>query len=611
MVYRLATLGRCVLEQRDGQVLGAPTASLLIAAYLYDIGTSVARRDLASLFWPGNQEAAATNLRSTLRRLAKATEHLGQPLLLQEGNIVRLNTEAVECDLAFRSISDAMLRLEAATDAVARQFLPSMGEGKTAVDIWVRDVRVRLLSSLRSYVMEVDSDPELRERGATPLKRAAVILLEANPHDDEIRKSVSRPAHPNGAGASLVYAEATATGMPKFEHTTQSDLVLPRLALLPPDTLKDAKSGGSVANALIEDLTISLCSNKLVSIVAPYTSERIQASKDKALMLEKHRVVYALDSRRYDDQLFVQLIFMPTDEIIWAARFQLAPAAVAAQRIEIVQVIQDVLTARIGAHQRAVGDFVRRPEAYFLYLKGSQNLSTISLPSLRRARKHFREALDHGKDFSAALAGISRTLTMEWILTARGDADLLAKAEQFAERAIDEDQSFSTGYKELGVSRLYMGKIDESLDALGQAEELSPQYADVLCSHADSLIHGSNPQNALSKIRHAIDLNPISPDTYYWTAAGASYFLQEYEQATGYIDRMKDKRPASRLAAASWAMLGDQDKARSYRMKVMEDNPDFDLDRWLQLIPHKEAWQTQLYREGLVRAGFGKGVSLV
>lgn len=583
--------------------------ALVIAIYLYDIGKPVSRRDLASLFWPGNQEAAATNLRSTLRRLTKAIEHLDQPLLLQEGSLVRLNMDAVECDLALTALGDPIPRLEAATDAVAKQFLPAMGEGKSALDIWVRDVRLRLLGNLRSHLIAVESDAELRKRAAAQSKRAAMLLLEANPHDEEVRKSLPRLAQPNAAIARVVSTDAPAAARFEIDDAKPASL-LPRLALLPPDISKDAKSGSSIANALIEDLTISLCSNRLVSVVAPYTSERIQASKDKALMLEKHRVIYALDSKRYDDQLFVQLIFMPTDEIIWAARFQLAPAAIAAQRVEIVQVIQDVLTDRIGAHQKAVGDFAQRPEAYFLYLKGAQNLSTIGLPSLRRARKHFREALDHGKDFSAALAGISRTLTMEWILTARGDADLLAKAEQFAERAIKEDRGFSTGYKELGVSRLYMGKIDESLEALGQAEELSPQYADVLCSHADSLIHGSNPEAALEKIKHAIDLNPIAPDTYYWTAAGASYFLREYEQAANYLDRMRDKRPASRLAAASWAMLGDQDKARSYRAKVMEDNPDFDLDRWLQLIPHKEAWQTQLYREGLIKAGFGKGENL-
>ena len=193
---------------------------------------------------------------------------------------------------------------------------------------------------------------------------------------------------------------------------------------------------------------------------------------------------------------------------------------------------------------------------------------------------------------------------MEWVLTTRGESELLAKAEYFAKRSIEENADFSGGFKELGVSRLFMCRFDESLDALSQAEKLSPQYADVLCSHADSLIHGADPVNAMVKIKHAISLNPISPDLYFWTAAGASYFLQEYNQALDYLSQMSDKRAASRLAAACCGMLGELDKARLFRAKVFEDNPDFDLERWLAVIPNKEQWQTEMYRDGLKRAGF-------
>lgn len=106
------------------------------------------------------------------------------------------------------------------------------------------------------------------------------------------------------------------------------------------------------------------------------------------------------------------------------------------------------------------------------------------------------------------------------------------------------------------------------------------------------------------KIRQAISLNPIVPDMYLWTAAGASYFLHQYQQALDYIGQMSNKRPAARLAAACCGMMGDIDKARALRVKVFEDNPSFDLERWLAVIPHKEAWQTEMYREGLKRAGF-------
>lgn len=597
MVFRLATLGRCNLEDETGNVLNVPTQALLISAYLFDIGRPVARRDVANLLWPGNGEAALTNLRSTLRRFALATKNAPAPLIIADTNALSLNRQILACDLDFLTISEPLERLNAACGAVAMQFLPFVGDGKTAFDIWVRDVRLRLLSTLRALFMDISGSPALRLRTHADLKRAAVLLLEANPQDHDVRQQLS-----SGLSAQTIPAMPHTAVMTERDSTSHS--VQPRIALLPPHTSREASRDGSIANALIEDLTIGLCSSHMVSVVAPYTSERIQASKDKASVLEKHNVIYALDSRRNDTHLFVQLIFTPTEEIIWAERFELSPFSIASHRETIALAIQRELMSKIGLHQDAVGDFSRRPEAYFLYLKGLQTLSSVSLPSIRRARKYFTEALDHGNDLPEVLAGMSRTLTMEWILTARGDAELLKKAQIFADRAINENARFAGGFKELGVSHLFMSRFDESLAALSEAEKLSPQYADVLCSHADSLIHGGDPVNAMIKIEHAISLNPIPPDMYYWTAAGASYFLEDYKKALHYINQMHNKRPAARLAAASCGMLGELDKARVFRARTFEDNPSFDLERWLAVIPHKEQWQTEMYREGLKRAGF-------
>jgi len=606
MAFTLATFGNCSLEDEAGHAVHVPTLSLVMLAYLHDIGRPVTRRELASLFWPGRRVAAATNLRSTLRRLAKAT--FPDSLIITEGSRLSINSQALNCDLDFSRLTAPLERLQMAILAVARSFLPSYGEGTSALDIWVRDVRTRLAGSLRSEFMQLQpasSSDETRSE----LTRAAILLLEWDPNDDEVRKAV--PSKSRGirieSGTSTSAPNDISLRPPTAEHEgrgSAANPMPPRIALLPPETLHEAHRRGSLANALIEDLTIGLCASRAVSVVAPYTSERIRASKDKAAILEQHSVKYALDTKRSDDRLFVQLIFMPTDEVVWATRFQLEPYAISQERMLISDVIQRSIIGEVNARAPLASDFDERPEAYFAYLKGLQSLSTLTLPSIRKARRHFRDALDSERGFAAALAGISRTLTMEWLLTARDDSELLYHAEKHASAAIKENGKLAAAFKELGVSQLYMGKIDESLQALSEAEAISPHYADVLYSHADSLVHASNPKAALDKITSAIALNPLSPDPYFWTAAGASYFLGDYRQALSYITRMHDSNPASRLAAASWGMLGETAKARACRIRVLRSNPDFDLERWLKMVPHKERWQTELYREGLIKAGF-------
>ena len=35
-------------------------------------------------------------------------------------------------------------------------------------------------------------------------------------------------------------------------------------------------------------------------------------------------------------------------------------------------------------------------------------------------------------------------------------------------------------------------------------------------------------------------------------------------------------------------------RARACRLRVLKNNPDFNLARWLGMIPHREPWQTEL-----------------
>ncbi len=602
MTFHLTTFGSCALYDEKGDRVNVPKQALVMLAYLYDCRRSIPRKELAAFLWSSNLQAAGLNLRSTLLRLATATSKSPKPLISGVAANIALNFDALRCDLDTIENTSGVAKLGALSDAVAKNFLPVYGSGSTAVAIWVRDVRARLAGELRTEFFKILNEPSSPQyRGE--LKRAAMLLLDRDHSDDEVRSAL-------GEKITSYIQVIGETKDPNSSHPAEDTIPLsadggvPRIALLPPETLEESERAGSVANAVIEDLTISLCVDRSVSVVAPYTAEQIRSSNNKSSLLRQHNVVYALDTKRTGDSLFAQLIFMPRDEIIWATRVKLDNAAITEHRNAIATAIQNSIIERVGAFHGIVSDFSCKPQAYFAYLEGVQCLSRLGLQNVRRARKHFREALEHERHFAAALAGIARTLTMEWVLTARGDSDLLNQAEKMAADAIRDDSRFAGGFKEIGVARLYRGNIDGSLEALSNAEQLSPHYADVICSHADSLTHGANPKAALEKVVTALDLNPLAPDYYYWTAAGASYLLGEYTQGLTYLDMMRDPRPASRLAAASWAMLGNLAKAKTYRLRTLRDNPNFDLDAWLAMVPLKEKWQTERYREGLLKAGF-------
>lgn len=601
--YHLQTFGELRLTDSDGNAIGCPDRGLLILAYLSASESKVASREkLAALIWPDREKAVAfNNLRSTLRRM--------RHLATSDGALL----SATETEVALGALApdltgfEAMDRSEAAFRKAVllwrETFLAFADLPPGRYADWVLEKRRALTERLRAALIR----QERRFSDRSLLRTVCAHLLEVDPADTAVLEILERVSHGPVLDAVQPVARLSAAafaGTAAMEGDAPEAAPIPRVALLPPVAFGGDPMLHAVSVAVIEDITIGLCSLRSMSVVAPYTAERIRDAADKATFLEKHGVTYALDCRMSDRGLFTQLIFLPTDQIVWAERFPYSPAGLIQQREQIAYHIARAVTHRVETGQAEHLDYLTHPEAYYAYLGGLRHLSGLGLPEVRRARREFREALRRRGDFAPALSGIARTYVNEWLLTARGDKELLALAERHARNAIENDDGLPAAHREVGVVKLYQGDVDESLSALDRAEQLSPHYADVLYSHGDTLVHASQPAEALDKLGKALSLNPLAPDSYLWSAAGASYFLGQYEECIGFVQRMKDKTLADRIVAASWAMLGDRKKARLHRMRAMRANPTFDVDTWLAVIPLKEQWQRDLYREGLKKAGF-------
>ncbi|MFP3599783.1 hypothetical protein, partial [Chryseobacterium sp. SIMBA_029] len=83
------------------------------------------------------------------------------------------------------------------------------------------------------------------------------------------------------------------------------------------------------------------------------------------------------------------------------------------------------VSSEIERHEATRSYLELNPAAYHQYLVGKQYLGRLTLPNLRRARKEMRSALKATPDFAPALSSTARTYSKEWLLTARGDMELL------------------------------------------------------------------------------------------------------------------------------------------------------------------------------------------
>ncbi|MDO1583509.1 hypothetical protein [Rhizobium oryzicola] len=582
---------------------------LIIITYLKaNARTEFPRADIARLLWGDTDTARAqANLRKAASRIINRQNEIGRQFLSFSASKVSLGSDMLEADI------DGLLAADLGIDHVKadrialrlrEDFLADVKSQSEGLAAWIERERDAHLSLLRPLVLASDLTA-----GSRAMRDAAIKILERNPDDHEVRNHLGGSSRRQQNRWQLPFStpaqEASQfSEVPSLAHHHR----LPRLVLLPPTSNGVNVEVASCAGALIDDVTIDLCSLREVSVIAPYTAAKIRDQIDKASVYENHGIRYILDTRLTIEgsgySLFAQLIFFGSDEIIWADRFHLSDAGSTTSRRETAYRMAEAISRQINTSEFVRSDYEANGSVYRSFLRGQNHLMRLGLPDVRRARKHFREALQVDPEFAPAQSGMSRSYFLEWLITAQNDSQLLSLAENYAKAAIASDSRLPAAYKELGVAKLYMRQFDESAEFFATAESLSPDYANLIASFADALIQASRPMEGLTKVQQAIELNPKSPDEYFWTAAGACYSLERYEDALNYIGRMSDRAPADRLSAASWGMLGDTRKAGQFVRKTFEVHPTFDLDSWMALVPFKEEWQKQHYKEGLVKAGF-------
>ncbi|WP_160008850.1 hypothetical protein [Rhizobium sp. 18055] len=639
MAFVLKTFGVLQLVDEAGHVAPFPENGLLLLGYLLakEAGSDD-RTTLAEFLWgEADVSGSLSRMRKTIASIEARQIQLGAALLTFAGGQVRVDRRFVSLDFPSEKLLqsvDSFYALKIIVELMRQTFMASVNCRSDIFESWQAARRFYHAALLKDALRIVANQRHSQDEAAL-LREAALILFRDEPSDDDTLQLLVKAlnaeedvnafqAHFDQRRKAVLRGSTIVNGVPverqinslgRLPPSAKSELVapleksLPRLVLLPPSNQAIAPAAGVLASSLIDDITIGFCAFNSLQVIAPYSAVQIGHQMEvQQAFFKQHSINYVLDTRISDSgdslRLYSQLIFVDNNEIVWAERFSLNNLDLVRDRRLISRHVALCISTEIARHDIERADVALNPTAYHRYLVGKRYLSQLTLPNLQRARNQMRASLSASPDFAPALSTLARTYSEEWLLTARGDAGLLKQAEGFAAQAIAARGDSADGYREFGFAKLLQGAIDESAEAMEVAEILGPHYADVIADHADTLVHFSRPEPALRKIEHAIDLNPLSPDTYLWTAAGATYALRQFEQSLDYINQMTDPGLADRLAAANLAMLGQLDQASMIVQRARRANPEFDVEKWLSVIPIKQAWHRDLYREGLKKAGF-------
>lgn len=637
----LQLLGTPVLRLADGSAVELRQKAYALAAVLYLEFRERARRSaVAEKVWEASTpEQAMTNLRQTLLHTRGLEAQYGFELFDADSSKIELN-RAISLDL--REIG----RIRTASDATELERLVGLYNGELlggASDLgpeftqWLRTERVHIEEAFTSQGVEAalriggNGGIAVLTKMSTQLPlseevcRALMTLYLRNDNDTAaksvfnsfrnrlIREVGAEPSeettslirHPVERPSAKIYAlpssQAIERARPAF---------VPRVVLLPPlQDLKEGRLARHLAPALIEDVTIGLTRLKSLSVIAPHTAWQLDpfSALDE---VRAHQIDYAVESRVAPDfasdalSIAIRLVRSAGREIVWADKFVFRSSDAPEVYWNFANGIARSLADNIESAELASERTMRDADAYGHYLNGRHNLRSFDLPKVRRGRKSLRLARDMDPEQASIESLLARSYVVEWVLRSGSDRTLLSKAKLHAERAVAIDPNDGTAYRELGRVALFDRDLDGSLAHMSMAAELAPNHADVLADYADTLAHNSNFTAAQQKIEEAIRLNPIAPDEYLWTLGGIYFFRGRWEEALTALQQMRNQDPALRLMAAVAAMAGQMELARTYRLRALELQPDFNVARWASRMPQRDPADVDFYVEALIKAGF-------
>ncbi len=665
MSCKLTLFGPPTLLDRRGRPVPVPAKTFVLAAFLLSGGAPASRTSIRQFLWPSaDPKTAAANLRKFLLRVRERQERFGFELInCERGHVELVPSARIDLDRFLKTSAtgkpDDLLAL---CEIYRGDLLEGMGWQEESNE-WIEVQRTKLRDTFISAVAgQLESGSE--DVGPVLQRAAARRLIEVDPYNETGHRTLMRlfaeegePARvhevyrglqqrlredlvvePDAAttelyrslvpaegrngivraprSAAQLATEPMAPGLPStvddeddvdWATTFANRSGTPRITILPPLANGGQDLRHQLAGSLIEDVTIGLCRCKSLCVVAPHTAWQLSASGKKNL-LKTFGIDYSVESQlQYSGGeywLSMRLVSAAGRDILWTEQYPFHREHTDQSYRDLSARIIVSLVDKVERAELARYEVAQNQTAYHLYLVGQKYVRVLDLPNVRRARRAFKAAVGVCLDFVPAISGLARTYQLEWLLMARGDNDLLTEAGRLAERALEIDPDDARGHRDSAICNLYAGRFDESLRSFGEAERRNPQHADLLVDYADALQHACDAATALQKINRAIELNPLGPDRYWWTAGDVNFHLERYDDAIACMSRMRDKSPAFRLIAASWAMLGDRKKAMEYVLRAKDIHPDFNVKAWLSILPIRDPDFARRYEQGLREAGF-------
>lgn len=608
----------------------------LLAVLACSHGGRASRKELADLLWEsGSDGVVLANLRQLIARMKKALPL--EDLLEVNAYSVALGAQREEVDICRLGLTleGSASALMLALPLLRGELLDGVGDVSDLFSHWLMRERAafreRIFLSAQAALVELTKYGRASEKD---LKLIAEKLFMLEPEREQSYRALIEAYGRNGmfeearrlfdllcimletehgtgpSPETLAVTRRVFAPRQNYGHIPTPSPVTddrPRIAFLAPERA-DGVTTSDLLKFLVDDVTNELARHRNFLVLSPHSSFKINHHSgipvDNSVLRADYTISGFVKPDRDGKILALRMISSASLEVIWAAEFPIDPEALLKCFGLLCRRIASSLSCAIETDRMTALRVGGDASSYLRYLEGQKSLVSCDLPSLRRARKSFKQSIDLNPGFAPARARVAQTLYLEWIQLGGQDPNLLNVAREQSEIAIALDPNDAIGHWMKGTVALYQRDFDECEAKLAEAETLCPYSADLLVQHADALSHLGDPDRGWGKFNEAINLNPLPPDHYWWAGASIAFRRQSFEKTIELCGKLADDEPVLPVLAASHALLGQIGQARVYGQRLKELFPNgMALEKSKLVTPDRSPIHRHMSIEGLRLAG--------
>ena len=336
------------------------------------------------------------------------------------------------------------------------------------------------------------------------------------------------------------------------------------LAVLPLQNLSGDPGQDYFADGITDELITELAQIPSLRVVS-----RTSVMQDKGNTKSLRQIARELDVDavvegsvvRSGDRVRItaQLIDTRDDKHLWARSFE--------EQISDILTLQDTIAGEIASQAKVMlvpGAKSTRarvdPAAYDAYLRG---LYFLNLRDVDKSAEYFQQAVNLAPKWAAAYAGLSEALATQGIVGDEKTTErVMPLALAAAQRAIELDPQSGEAYAARAhIETFYVPDWEGAGRDVVRAVQLSPNYALAEVEYAIYLDSMGRPEEAVSHMRRALELDPLS---FYVNRhlGSALYFARHYQESLYYLGRAREMEPGRAGLVENWVSWDNEKMGR-------------------------------------------------